>query len=239
MLEERAPSVRVWKKGHAARPSRWQYIEQEREPIYGRRLTSIRTPMTKRSRNPQSPPRPSGWPVPLLLLIAFALGAGTTWLALRGASTEPAAPVIESFLPPGGGRSTPSPRSTPRSRRPRRPMSHSSDQPTLPAPWPTGITTGRTGRTRSSTTKKRLRAEPITPMSGPISAIACVFSGNRKRLSNNTRSRKNKIQSTRTASSTRSASSPSCCTTTTVLKPPRRNSSPASRKARGRNQPGN
>ncbi len=37
--------------------------------------------------------------MPLFLLLAFALGVGTTWLVMRGSSNEPAQPVIESFLP--------------------------------------------------------------------------------------------------------------------------------------------
>ncbi|MEO8043836.1 MAG: tetratricopeptide repeat protein [Spartobacteria bacterium] len=59
--------------------------------------------MTKRSPKPPPPARPTGWPVPLLLLLAFGLGAGATWLALRGSPNDSAQPVIESFLPAGGG----------------------------------------------------------------------------------------------------------------------------------------
>ncbi len=37
--------------------------------------------------------------VPLLLLLAFGLGVGTTWLVMRRSSHAPAQPEIESFLP--------------------------------------------------------------------------------------------------------------------------------------------
>ncbi|MEO7168324.1 MAG: tetratricopeptide repeat protein [Spartobacteria bacterium] len=40
--------------------------------------------------------------MPLLLLLAFGLGAGTTWLAMRNSSSKPPKSAIESFIPPGG-----------------------------------------------------------------------------------------------------------------------------------------
>ncbi|MEO7724521.1 MAG: tetratricopeptide repeat protein [Chthoniobacterales bacterium] len=55
--------------------------------------------MAKRNEKLTSPPGPTGWPVLLFLLLAFALGVGTTWLVMRGSSNERAQPVIESFLP--------------------------------------------------------------------------------------------------------------------------------------------
>ncbi len=45
----------------------------------------------------------SGLPVPLLILVAFGLGAGTTWLVMRSSSSAPPKPAIESFLPSPGG----------------------------------------------------------------------------------------------------------------------------------------
>ena len=62
--------------------------------------------MTKRNAKSNSPPKPSGWPVPLLLLLAFGLGAGTTWLVMRESANKPAAPVTQSFLPSGGATSS-------------------------------------------------------------------------------------------------------------------------------------
>jgi tetratricopeptide (TPR) repeat protein len=41
--------------------------------------------------------------VPLMILIAFALGAGSTWLIMRSSSSERQRPAIESFLPPQTG----------------------------------------------------------------------------------------------------------------------------------------
>ena len=68
--------------------------------------------MPKRSSKPKPLEKQTSWPVPLLLLLAFGLGAGATWLALRGSSNQPAKPVIESFLP-AGGTSTPLPALSP------------------------------------------------------------------------------------------------------------------------------
>ncbi|MBA3542909.1 MAG: tetratricopeptide repeat protein [Chthoniobacterales bacterium] len=39
--------------------------------------------------------------VPLLLLLAFALGAGTSWLVTRAAHRASPQPVIQNFIPPG------------------------------------------------------------------------------------------------------------------------------------------
>jgi hypothetical protein len=63
--------------------------------------------MSKRNDKARSSTQPSGWPVPLFLLLAFALGAGTTWLIMRVSSDKPAEPVIESFLPPANQASAP------------------------------------------------------------------------------------------------------------------------------------
>jgi len=59
--------------------------------------------MAKPTRKPKSPRR---WSIPLLLLIAFGLGAGTTWVIMRASSNAPAGPEIESFLPPTAGQPT-------------------------------------------------------------------------------------------------------------------------------------
>ena len=49
-----------------------------------------------------TPPRKRFEPsVPLLILLAFALGAGMTWFIMRvSSSTSPPKPAIETFLPP-------------------------------------------------------------------------------------------------------------------------------------------
>ncbi|MEO5717808.1 MAG: tetratricopeptide repeat protein, partial [Chthoniobacterales bacterium] len=57
--------------------------------------------MTKRNEKPSFTPRPPSRPVPLFLLLAFGLGAGTTWLVMRESGREPAQPVIQNFLPAG------------------------------------------------------------------------------------------------------------------------------------------
>jgi tetratricopeptide (TPR) repeat protein len=59
--------------------------------------------MAKQTRNLKSPRR---WSIPLFLLIAFGLGAGTTWVIMRGSSSAPARPEIETFLPPTAGQPT-------------------------------------------------------------------------------------------------------------------------------------
>jgi tetratricopeptide (TPR) repeat protein len=56
--------------------------------------------MGNRTKKPKSPQQRLQWSVPLLLLAAFGLGVGTTWIVLRGSSSAPAKPEIESFLPP-------------------------------------------------------------------------------------------------------------------------------------------
>ncbi|MEO5754434.1 MAG: tetratricopeptide repeat protein [Chthoniobacterales bacterium] len=54
------------------------------------------------NRNKQLPPPATRAPlsVPYLLLLAFGLGVGTTWLVMR--TSAPPQPEIESFLPPPG-----------------------------------------------------------------------------------------------------------------------------------------
>ena len=59
--------------------------------------------MARPSKKPKSPAKRFEWPVPLLLLAAFGLGVGTTWIALRGSSNAPTKPEIESFLPGAPG----------------------------------------------------------------------------------------------------------------------------------------
>ena len=41
--------------------------------------------------------------VALLILAAFGLGAGTTWLVMRGSSSAPPKPTIETFIPAAPG----------------------------------------------------------------------------------------------------------------------------------------
>ena len=60
--------------------------------------------MASRDRKKTSPAqstKPSS--VPLLLLAAFALGAGTTWLVMRSSNPAPEQPRIETFGPLTGG----------------------------------------------------------------------------------------------------------------------------------------
>jgi tetratricopeptide (TPR) repeat protein len=45
-------------------------------------------------------PASSQLSIPLIMLAAFALGAGTTWLAMRGTTATPPGPAIENFIPP-------------------------------------------------------------------------------------------------------------------------------------------
>ena len=56
--------------------------------------------MANRTKKPKSPQQRLQWSVPLLLLAAFGLGVGTTWIILRGPSSAPAKPEIENFLAP-------------------------------------------------------------------------------------------------------------------------------------------
>jgi Tfp pilus assembly protein PilF len=71
--------------------------------------------MANRMRKAKSPKQRLQWSVPLLLLAAFGLGVGTTWMVLRGSSGAPAKPEIESFLPPTAGQGTSSPFTPPAS----------------------------------------------------------------------------------------------------------------------------
>ena len=56
--------------------------------------------MANRGNKSKPPPRRFEFSVPLLILLAFGLGAGTTWLIMRSSSSESRKPAIESFLPP-------------------------------------------------------------------------------------------------------------------------------------------
>ena len=56
--------------------------------------------MARSNPKPNSP-NPRGL-VPLFLLLAFALGVGTTWLIMHTSARQTAGPEIESFLPPPG-----------------------------------------------------------------------------------------------------------------------------------------
>lgn len=69
--------------------------------------------MANRNKNQKSPLKRFEWSVPLLLLAAFGLGAGTTWIAMRVSSNAPAKPEVESFLPPAAGQLTTSRASAP------------------------------------------------------------------------------------------------------------------------------
>jgi len=62
--------------------------------------------MANRTRNPKTLRQRLQWSIPLLLLAAFGLGVGTTWIVLRGSSSAPAKPEIENFVPPAGGAAT-------------------------------------------------------------------------------------------------------------------------------------
>ena len=63
--------------------------------------------MANRNRKSKSPTVRFELSVPLLILIAFGLGAGTTWVVMRGSSSAPSKPEIESFLPPSSGQPPP------------------------------------------------------------------------------------------------------------------------------------
>ncbi len=54
--------------------------------------------MANRGRKPKAAIQRSQLSIPLLILAAFGLGAGATWLAMRGASAPPEKPAIESFM---------------------------------------------------------------------------------------------------------------------------------------------
>lgn len=62
--------------------------------------------MSKGERTTKRETRPLNLSVPLLLLVAFGLGAGTTWLIMRESSNPPPKPAIESFLPPSAAQPT-------------------------------------------------------------------------------------------------------------------------------------
>ena len=62
--------------------------------------------MANRSRKPKPTIERSQLSIPLLILAAFGLGAGATWLAMRGPSAPPEKPAIESFIG-APGRQTP------------------------------------------------------------------------------------------------------------------------------------
>lgn len=59
--------------------------------------------MASRSRKSQAPAPRVELSAPILVLAAFVLGAGTTWFVMRGSSSAPATPEIESFLPAAPG----------------------------------------------------------------------------------------------------------------------------------------
>jgi hypothetical protein len=61
--------------------------------------------MATQTRKPK--PHSGQWrgSVPLLILAAFGLGAGATWLAMRGFSDAQSKPQIENFVPSPGGQS--------------------------------------------------------------------------------------------------------------------------------------
>ena len=56
--------------------------------------------MANRPRKTTAPVPQSRLSIPLIVLAAFALGAGTTWLAMRGTTATPPGPAIENFIPP-------------------------------------------------------------------------------------------------------------------------------------------
>jgi len=62
--------------------------------------------MAQQRRKPNSTTRRIDRSVPLFVLLAFALGAGTTWLVMRN-SSEKRPPAIESFLPDKTAETTP------------------------------------------------------------------------------------------------------------------------------------
>lgn len=53
--------------------------------------------MGNRSTKPRPPTKRFQPSVPLLILAAFGLGAGATWLAMRGSTDTPPKPVIQNF----------------------------------------------------------------------------------------------------------------------------------------------
>jgi tetratricopeptide (TPR) repeat protein len=58
--------------------------------------------MAQRSRKTRQSPPKAQLSVPLLVLLAFGLGVGATWLVMRG-SGGVEKPAIENFLPPSAG----------------------------------------------------------------------------------------------------------------------------------------
>lgn len=54
--------------------------------------------MASRGRKSRPPTKRLQASIPLLILAAFGLGAGATWLAMRGSSETPPKPAIESFV---------------------------------------------------------------------------------------------------------------------------------------------
>jgi hypothetical protein len=59
--------------------------------------------MANRGRKPTAAIQRSQLSIPLLILAAFGLGAGATWLAMRGTSAPPEKPTIENFTGVPGG----------------------------------------------------------------------------------------------------------------------------------------
>jgi hypothetical protein len=53
--------------------------------------------MERRSRKSRPPTKRLQASIPLLILAAFGLGAGATWLAMRGSANAPTEPEIENF----------------------------------------------------------------------------------------------------------------------------------------------
>ena len=107
----------------------------------------------------------------LLLMVAFALGAGVTWLFMRNPAPSP--PAIESFLPGNAASPMTAAASAP----------DVSQLPPAEAARTLGeleLRSAELDALRSSIISRRSRPGPTRRMSTPISETVFVFSGSRK-----------------------------------------------------------
>ncbi|MEO6871507.1 MAG: tetratricopeptide repeat protein [Chthoniobacterales bacterium] len=65
--------------------------------------------MANRNKDTKRVVRQPGFPIPLLLLVAFALGAGMVWLVMRESAPEAPKVAIQNFVPPTSGQAPAAP----------------------------------------------------------------------------------------------------------------------------------